>query len=156
AGPALAQTGRAAGCRRSPAAARHPAGAAAAGELKRPASAPLQFCAPATGRRPARALHRQPPLPRLGGPAGEAPDWRSGAPVARLDPPPLPWHGPAIPMHLDLSAPPPCAPELARLLLGARLTLRGAGGRITETEAYTQDDPASHSFAGPRPRNRAM
>lgn len=59
-------------------------------------------------------------------------------------------------MTLSLTDPAPPATELAQLLLGARLTLRGAGGRITETEAYTRDDPASHSFAGPRPRNRAM
>lgn len=53
------------------------------------------------------------------------------------------------------SAPPPAA-DLARLLLGAEFQLRGAGGVITETEAYSLDDPASHSFGGPTTRNRAM
>ncbi|WP_045391449.1 DNA-3-methyladenine glycosylase [Falsirhodobacter sp. alg1] len=48
------------------------------------------------------------------------------------------------------------APLVAHDLIGARLMLRGAGGTIVETEAYTLDDPASHSFSGIRPRNRAM
>lgn len=48
------------------------------------------------------------------------------------------------------------APTLAPLLLGARLVVRGCAGIITETEAYTPDDPASHSWPGPTRRNAAM
>lgn len=48
------------------------------------------------------------------------------------------------------------APELARALIGARLTVGPCAGIITETEAYTPDDPASHSFPGPTARNASM
>ncbi|MFS0773263.1 DNA-3-methyladenine glycosylase [Sphingomonas sp. 1P08PE] len=46
--------------------------------------------------------------------------------------------------------------ELARALVGCRLLVDGVGGTIVETEAYHAGDPASHSFAGPRPRTAAM
>lgn len=46
--------------------------------------------------------------------------------------------------------------DLSRALIGCLVTVDGVGGLIVETEAYEATDPASHSFAGPTVRNRAM
>ncbi len=56
-------------------------------------------------------------------------------------------------LPLDFLAP---SPAVARRLIGTTLLVGGVGGVIVETEAYDREDPASHSFSGPTPRNAAM
>jgi DNA-3-methyladenine glycosylase len=46
--------------------------------------------------------------------------------------------------------------EVARDLIGCRLLFKGVGGIITETESYSIDDEASHSFGGLSFRNATM
>jgi len=52
------------------------------------------------------------------------------------------------------------ATQAARSLLGCYLIRETSDGlvkvRIVETEAYTEEDPASHSFNGPTPRSTVM
>lgn len=48
------------------------------------------------------------------------------------------------------------AVEVAGELIGAAFQVAGVGGVIVETEAYTDDDAASHSHGGMTQRNRAM
>ncbi len=46
--------------------------------------------------------------------------------------------------------------EVARALIGIVLLVDRVGGRIVETEAYDEEEPASHGFRGLRPHNASL
>jgi DNA-3-methyladenine glycosylase len=60
----------------------------------------------------------------------------------------------ALPLTRDFFA--ASAQELAAKLIGATLLVDGVGGVLVELEIYEQNDPASHSYRGPTPRNASM
>ena len=91
--------------------------------------------------------------------AGEAPDVPAKGPGLTAGAGEGDWRGP-IPRVLSRRFYARPSPVVARELLG-RLLVRRVGdallvARIVETEAYQQDDPASHSYAGRTARNDVM
>ena len=46
--------------------------------------------------------------------------------------------------------------DVAPALIGWTFLVDGVGGTVVEVEAYREDDPASHSYGGPRGRNVVM
>lgn len=54
---------------------------------------------------------------------------------------------------IDFNAP---STEVAHALIGASLFVSGVGGRIVETEAYDESEPASHTFVGKTARNAVL
>jgi DNA-3-methyladenine glycosylase len=67
-----------------------------------------------------------------------------------------PAPAPPVLVPLDRSAFAADVVSVARALIGTTLLVDGVGGVVVETEAYDREDPASHAFAGPTPRNAPM
>jgi DNA-3-methyladenine glycosylase len=61
---------------------------------------------------------------------------------------------PEVPLKRDFFA--RSVHEVAPDLIGVTLLVGGVGGRIVEVEAYDQEDPASHGYAGRTGRNASM
>jgi DNA-3-methyladenine glycosylase len=68
-----------------------------------------------------------------------------GMPVAAMSGEPLPLEFYARPVL-----------EVARELIGCVVEHRGCAGRIVETEAYHESEPACHAFVGVTPRTRTL
>lgn len=61
--------------------------------------------------------------------------------------------GESMSTRIDFDA---SAYAVARRLIGAVLLYNGVGGIVVETEAYDEQEPASHAFSGPTRRNAAL
>jgi DNA-3-methyladenine glycosylase len=78
--------------------------------------------------------------------------------MATVEAPPVPQEAMTrLPRRFFARAAPLVAPELLGRVLARRLpTGEELRARIVETEAYEQDDPASHAFRGKTARNAVM
>ena len=71
-------------------------------------------------------------------------------------PGPRPLRRPCAQNRSRVTSSPAPSHEVAPELIGVTLLVDGVGGPIVEVEAYDQEDPASHAFDGPTPRNAVM